>query len=109
MSRCASCGLRRRGPKPAASRWRPSALFITQSALSGLIKELEATLACACLTAARAACACPTLGAELYPQVEKFCNDLDTVVSEVATSNLAARQCARGRCRSCWPARCCRG
>lgn len=74
-------------------------LFITQSALSGLIKELEASLGLRLFDRSTRRLRLSVLGAELYPQVEKILLDLDTVVSEVG--NFKALQ--RGNVRVAVP------
>ena len=58
-------------------------LFITQSALSGLIKELESTLDLRLFDRSTRRLRLSDTGRELYPQIEKILHDLDGVVSEV--------------------------
>ncbi len=58
-------------------------LFITQSALSGLIKELESTLGLRLFDRSTRRLRLSDTGRELYPQIEKILHDLDGVVSEV--------------------------
>ncbi|HQQ70766.1 MAG TPA: LysR family transcriptional regulator [Alicycliphilus sp.] len=58
-------------------------LFITQSALSGLVKELEASLGLRLFDRSTRRLRLSDTGRELYPQIEKILHDLDGVVSEV--------------------------
>ena len=74
-------------------------LFITQSALSGLIKELEASLGLRLFDRSTRRLRLSDTARELYPQVEKILHDLDGVVSEVG--NLKALQ--RGSVRVAVP------
>ncbi len=74
-------------------------LFITQSALSGLIKELESSLGLRLFDRSTRRLRLSDTGRELYPQIEKILHDLDGVVSEVG--NLKALQ--RGSVRVAVP------
>ncbi|MBS0609645.1 MAG: LysR family transcriptional regulator [Proteobacteria bacterium] len=74
-------------------------LFITQSALSGLIKELESSLGLRLFDRSTRRLRLSDTGRELYPQIEKILHDLDGVVSEVG--NLKALQ--RGKVRVAVP------
>jgi len=74
-------------------------LFITQSALSGLIKELEASLGLRLFDRSTRRLRLSDTARELYPQIEKILHDLDGVVSEVG--NLKALQ--RGSVRVAVP------
>lgn len=58
-------------------------LFITQSALSGLIRDMEAALGLQLFERSTRRVGLSPLGRELYPQIEKILQDLDAVVSEV--------------------------
>ena len=58
-------------------------LFITQSALSGLIKELESILGLRLFDRSTRRLRLSDTGRELYPQIEKILNDLGGVISEV--------------------------
>ena len=58
-------------------------LHVTQSALSGLIKELESTLGLRLFDRSTRRLRLSDTGRELYPQIEKILHDLDGVVSEV--------------------------
>ena len=71
---------------------------ITQSALSGLIKELESFLGLRLFDRSSPRLRLSDTARELYPQIEKILHDLDGVVSEVG--KLKARQRARGRARA---------
>ncbi|HPR08065.1 MAG TPA: LysR family transcriptional regulator, partial [Denitromonas sp.] len=59
-------------------------LFVTQSALSGLIKELESSLGLRLIDRSTRRIQLSDTGRELYPLVGKILNDLDTVLDEVA-------------------------
>ena len=59
-------------------------LFITQSALSGLIKELESALGLRVVDRSTRRTSLSDVGRDLYPLVEKILNDLDRVMEEVA-------------------------
>lgn len=59
-------------------------LFITQSALSGLIKELESALGLRVIDRSTRRTRLSDVGRDLYPLVEKILNDLDRVMDEVA-------------------------
>src|SRR5690554_2965114 len=59
-------------------------LFITQSALSGLIKELESALGLRVVDRSTRRTRLSDVGRDLYPLVEKILNDLDRVMDEVA-------------------------
>lgn len=59
-------------------------LFITQSALSGLIKELEGSLGLRLVDRSTRRTQLADTGRELYPLIEKILNDLDSVLDEVA-------------------------
>ena len=74
-------------------------LFVTQSALSGLIKELESSLGLRLFDRSTRRLRLSDTGLELYPQVEKILHDLDGVVSEVG--NLKALR--RGKVRVAVP------
>lgn len=74
-------------------------LFVTQSALSGLIRELETALGLRLFDRSTRRLRLSVMGQELYPQIEKILQDLDTVVSEVG--NLKALQ--RGKVRVAVP------
>lgn len=74
-------------------------LFITQSALSSLIKELEQQLGLRLFDRSTRRLRLSETGRELYPQVEKILHDLEGVISEVG--NLKALQ--RGSVRVAVP------
>src|SRR5690606_17380535 len=59
-------------------------LFITQSALSGLIKELENALGLRVIDRSTRRTRLSDVGRDLYPLVEKILNALDRVMDEVA-------------------------
>ena len=59
-------------------------LYITQSALSGLIKELEQTLGVRVVDRSTRRIHLSDMGRELFPLVEKILNDLDRVLTEVS-------------------------
>src|SRR5690606_21892480 len=59
-------------------------LFITQSALSGLIKELEQALGIRLVDRSTRRTRLSDVGRDLYPLVEKILGDLDRVMDEVA-------------------------
>ncbi|HLV29457.1 MAG TPA: LysR family transcriptional regulator [Burkholderiaceae bacterium] len=59
-------------------------LFVTQSALSGLIKELEQALGLRVIDRSTRRTRLSDVGRELYPLIEKILNDLDRVMDEVA-------------------------
>lgn len=59
-------------------------LFITQSALSGLIKEFEQALGMRVVDRSTRRTRLSDVGRDLYPLVEKILNDLDRVMDEVA-------------------------
>ncbi len=59
-------------------------LFITQSALSGLIKEMEQALGLRVIDRSTRRTRLSDVGRDLYPLVEKILNDLDGVMDEVA-------------------------
>lgn len=59
-------------------------LFITQSALSGLIKELEHALGLRVIDRSTRRTRLSDVGRDLYPLVEKILIDLDGVMDEVA-------------------------
>lgn len=59
-------------------------LYITQSALSGLVKELEQTLGIRVFDRSTRRIHLSDMGRELLPLVEKILNDLDRVLSDVA-------------------------
>lgn len=59
-------------------------LFITQSALSGLIKEFELALGLRVVDRSTRRTRLSDVGRDLYPLVEKILNDLDRVMDEVA-------------------------
>lgn len=59
-------------------------LFITQSALSGLIKELEQALGLRVVDRSTRRTRLSDVGRDLYPLVEKILIDLDGVMDEVA-------------------------
>ncbi len=83
----------------AASRWRPSGCFVAQSALSGLIRELESSLGLRLFDRSTRRLRLSVIGQELYPQIEKILHDLEGVVSEAG--NLKALQ--RGKVRIAVP------
>ncbi|MDR4125472.1 LysR family transcriptional regulator [Yanghanlia caeni] len=58
-------------------------LFITQSALSGLIKEFESALGLRVIDRSTRRTRLSDVGRDLYPLVEKILNDLDRVMEEV--------------------------
>lgn len=58
-------------------------LFITQSALSGLIKEFEQALGLRVIDRSTRRTRLSDVGRDLYPLVEKILNDLDRVMDEV--------------------------
>ena len=59
-------------------------LFITQSALSGLIKELEQALGMRVIDRSTRRARLSDVGRDLFPLVEKILHDLDRVMDEVA-------------------------
>jgi DNA-binding transcriptional LysR family regulator len=59
-------------------------LFITQSALSGLIKELEGSLGLRLVDRSTRRIQLSDTGLALYPLIEKILHDLDGVLDEVA-------------------------
>lgn len=59
-------------------------LFITQSALSGLIKDFEQALGLRVVDRNTRRTRLSDVGRELYPLIEKILNDLDRVMEEVA-------------------------
>lgn len=59
-------------------------LFVTQSALSGLIKELEQALGLRLVDRSTRRIHLSDMGRELYPLVDKILHDLDGVLAEVA-------------------------
>lgn len=59
-------------------------LFITQSALSGLIKEFESALGLRVVDRSTRRTTLSDVGRDLYPLVEKILDDLDRVMDEVA-------------------------
>ena len=59
-------------------------LYITQSALSGLIKELEQTLGVRVVDRSTRRIHLSDMGRELFPLVEKILNDLDRVLTDVS-------------------------
>lgn len=59
-------------------------LFVTQSALSGLIKELEQALGLRVIDRSTRRTHLSAVGRDLYPLVEKILSDLDRVIEEVA-------------------------
>ena len=59
-------------------------LFITQSALSGLIKDFEQALGLRVIDRNTRRTRLSDVGSELYPLIEKILNDLDRVMEEVA-------------------------
>lgn len=59
-------------------------LFITQSALSGLVKELETTLGVRLFDRSTRRIQLSAVGEGLYPLIEKILHDLDGVLDEVA-------------------------
>jgi len=74
-------------------------LFVTQSALSGLIRELENSLGLRLFDRSTRRLRLSVMGQELYPQIEKILHDLEGVVSEAG--NLKALQ--RGKVRIAVP------
>ncbi len=74
-------------------------LFVTQSALSALIKELEQSLGLRLFDRSTRRLRLSATGRELYPQIEKILHDLQGVISEVG--NLKALQ--RGSVRVAVP------
>lgn len=74
-------------------------LFVTQSALSGLIKELEQSLGLRLFDRSTRSLHLSETARALYPQVEKILNDLDAVMGEVG--NLKSLQ--RGQVRVAVP------
>jgi DNA-binding transcriptional LysR family regulator len=58
-------------------------LFVTQSALSGLIKELEHALGLQVINRSTRRINLSDVGRELYPLLDKLINDLDTVLEGV--------------------------
>lgn len=58
-------------------------LFVTQSALSGLIRELEQSLGLRLIDRSTRRIHLSDVGRDLFPLVEKILNDLDGVVNEV--------------------------
>jgi DNA-binding transcriptional LysR family regulator len=59
-------------------------LFVTQSALSGLIRELEQSLGLRLIDRSTRRIHLTDVGRDLFPLVEKILNDLDGVLNEVA-------------------------
>lgn len=59
-------------------------LFITQSALSGLIRDLEQAIGLRVVDRSTRRTSLSDVGRDLYPLVEKILNDLDRVMDEVA-------------------------
>jgi DNA-binding transcriptional LysR family regulator len=59
-------------------------LYITQSALSGLIKELEQALGVRVVDRSTRRIHLSDMGRELFPLVEKILNDLDRVLTDVS-------------------------
>lgn len=59
-------------------------LFITQSALSGLIKEFEQALGLRVIDRSTRRTDLSGVGRDLYPLIEKILNDLDRVMDDVA-------------------------
>ena len=59
-------------------------LFVTQSALSGLIKELEQALGLRVIDRSTRKIQLSGVGRDLYPLVDKIIHDLDGVLGEVA-------------------------
>lgn len=59
-------------------------LFVTQSALSGLIKELEGSLGLRLVDRSTRRIQLSDTGRELYPLIDKILHDLDGVLDEVA-------------------------
>ena len=59
-------------------------MFITQSALSGLIRDLEQALGMRVVDRSTRRSSLSDVGRELYPLVEKILEDLDRVMDEVA-------------------------
>lgn len=59
-------------------------MFITQSALSGLIRDFEQALGLRVVDRSTRRTSLSDLGRDLYPLVEKILNDLDRVMDEVA-------------------------
>ena len=74
-------------------------LFVTQSALSGLIRELESSLGLRLFDRSTRRLRLSVIGQELYQQIEKILHDLEGVVSEAG--NLKALQ--RGKVRIAVP------
>ncbi len=59
-------------------------MFITQSALSGLIRDFEQALGLRVVDRSTRRTSLSDVGRDLYPLVEKILNDLDRVMDEVA-------------------------
>ena len=59
-------------------------LYISQSALSGLIKELEQTLGVRVVDRSTRRIHLSDMGRELFPLVEKILSDLDRVLTDVS-------------------------
>src|SRR5690606_21892725 len=59
-------------------------LFITQPALSGLIRDLEQAIGLRVVDRSTRRTSLSDVGRDLYPLVEKILNDLDRVMDEVA-------------------------
>ncbi len=59
-------------------------LFVTQSALSGLIRELEQTLGLRVVDRSTRKVNLSEVGLSIYPLIDKIINDLDGVLSDVA-------------------------
>ena len=70
-------------------------LFVTQSALSGLIRELESALGLRLFDRSTRRLRLSQVGETLYPQVEKILQELDGVVSEVGNLKALARGSVR--------------
>ncbi|GAB2737249.1 LysR family transcriptional regulator [Melaminivora jejuensis] len=70
-------------------------LFLTQSALSSLIKELEGQLGLRLFDRSTRRLRLSETGRELYPQIEKILHDLEGVISEVGNLKALARGSVR--------------
>lgn len=70
-------------------------LFVTQSALSALIKELELSLGLRLFDRSTRRLRLSETGRELYPQIEKILNDLQGVISEAGNLKALARGSVR--------------
>ena len=83
-------------------------LSVTQSALSGLIRELEQGLGAQVLYRSTRRVNVSDGGREFYPLACKVLQDLDGALEAMADLRPCARAWCGWPCLSCWPAPCCR-